>query len=81
MRVSRYGRRFHDPWGNKHGNRFGSMIRFQYQVGKSSLSNAIADGEANVHGEVYHLDKALYFEHAGNKFVRTGMRSPERIRR
>ena len=35
--VARYYRRFHDPWGNKRGNRCGRIGNFQYLLGKMMM--------------------------------------------
>jgi hypothetical protein len=81
MRLTRYGRKFHDPWGNNWGHRQGDIVRFQYKVGKSSMSNEIANGEANVHKRVGFIDRTSVYESSGSRFVRSGRRSTERLRR
>lgn len=80
MKVSRWSRRFHDPWGNKNGNRYGSPIRFQYQVSKTGLTGYDAlDG--GVDDSRYYVDRSINIESVGNKFVKAGRRSAERLRR
>ena len=81
MRVSKYSRKFHDPWGNKHGNRRAHIIGFQFQVGKSSLSDEVAQGEVNVHRCVFFLDKTAVFESTSSQFVRGGKNGNERLKR
>jgi hypothetical protein len=79
MRISRFSRRFHDPWGNKYGNRCGSPIRFQFQVSKQG-SRYDEDG-GSLDDNRYYVDKTVSIESVGNRFVKATKRSMERLRR
>jgi hypothetical protein len=79
MKISKQCRKFHDPWGNKYGNRKGQTIRFQYMVGLGSIYEG-NDG-SDVHSESMAIDKVRGYEHNGNRFVRGSKRSSERLRR
>jgi hypothetical protein len=68
---------FHDPWGNKNGNRYGSPIRYQYMVSCSS----IIDKGVDVREYIGHIDKPSRSESTGIRHVRHGKRSIERLRR
>lgn len=82
MRVSNRSRKFHDPWGNKSGNKVGSVIRFQYLVGASSLRKMPDEGpRVNVNEERYNIDWAHAVEHTAHKFILGSRRSIERLRR
>lgn len=81
MRLTAHGRKFHDPWGNKWGNREGSVIRFQWLVGKTSLSREIMNGEANVHRCAGFIDRTSVYESSGSRFIRGAKRSVERLRK
>jgi hypothetical protein len=76
MKISRYSRRFHDPWGSKQGNRCGTIIKFQFQAGKIMLEKE----EGSVH-DGYHIDTVSVLESTHKKFVRTGKNSSEKLRR
>lgn len=45
--INRRERRFHDPWGNKNGNRYGSIIRWQYQVAQSEIESYFGETSIN----------------------------------
>ena len=77
MRVSRFSRRFHDPWGNKNGNQIGSIIRRQYRVGQADLSGDI-EGISSVRGRI---DAVHMYESTGGRFIRGAKNSVERLRR
>jgi len=83
MKISRWSRRFHDPWGNKHWNRAGSPIRGQYNVSLSGLSgsNAPIVGAVGVDGQRCNIDGTSVIESTGNRFVKATKRSVERLRR
>jgi hypothetical protein len=79
MKLSKQSRRFHDPWGSKFGNIRGSVLKFQYQVGKGSLGDMGSGGD--IHGHIYLLDKPATYEHNTNRYVRNAKRSVERLKR
>lgn len=78
MRISRFSRRFHDPWGNDFGNRYGSPIRFQYMASYAALIDSDMGG---VDDRRKMIDRSASFESTGNKFVKAAKRSIERLRR
>jgi len=49
MKLNRRSRRFHDPWGSRRGNRFGSVMHHQYLVGQSSELASVRHGVDYVH--------------------------------
>ena len=81
MRISRFSRKFHDPWGSKNGNRYGSPVRFQYLVGASGLNGRSQECDAGVDECRAAIDRPAYFESTNNKFARATKRSVERLRR
>lgn len=77
-------RKFHDPWGNKRGNRCAAVIRHQYLVGKSSLSRSWREPDKNVHNvneEKYFFDSGAVINHTGDKYVLCSKYGVERLRR
>lgn len=81
MKLTVHGRKFHDAWGNDHGNRYGQIVGYQFLVGKSSLSDEVCHGQVNVHKRVGFIDRTSVYESSGSRFVRSGKRSAERLRR
>jgi hypothetical protein len=79
MRLSRFIRRFSDVWGNKYGNAEGSVIRWQYNVGKTELRSF---SEGGVSKAAALTDRTKSIESAGrSRFIFTTQHNPERLRR
>ena len=83
--ISRFSRRFHDPWGNKNGNRYGSPTRLQYVTAVAGLTYSKTAGRDVCDGSIdmfrHNIDRTLNIESVGNKFVKATKRSVERLRR
>jgi len=77
MGINPCERKVHDPWGHKNGNRFGSIIRWQYQVAQSELEYF---SKTSVNHGLYKFDKPRLLEHNFGRFVRTNRRV-EKLRR
>ena len=83
MKVSRRSRKFHDPWGNKHGNSMGHICHMSFLVGKSESNDV--DEHDNDHGHplstrIYHFDNVSCREHLYNSYIRA-KHAPEKLRR
>lgn len=78
MSINRAERRFHDPWGNKNGNKFGRIINLQYLVAQVEIDSYFSG--ASVNRALWNLDKPRMLEHNFGRFVRTNRRV-EKLRR
>lgn len=76
MKISGRRKRAHDPWGNKHGNRYGSPIRFQFLVAKKDDSGR----PVGVDTMIYYLDRVSAVEQSCHKYVRAS-KNIEKLRR
>jgi hypothetical protein len=83
MNISKFSRRFHDPWGNKRGTRSGTIIRFQYMVTKSELQDHEYYGDTGepINSHIYFFDQVGSYERNKSIYVRTGKNGSEKIRR
>lgn len=77
MRVSRFARRFHDPWGNRQGNVRGTICKFQYLVGATQFSHDDEGVPVCARGVRVDRDKYSYSGSAA-RFVR-GSKSLESL--
>lgn len=81
MKIAKFHKKLHDPWGNKYHNVCGSIIRLQYMVGKGSLTHRYEHDAGNPGKELYYVDRCHNLEATGTKFVRIGKHSTEKMRR
>jgi hypothetical protein len=83
--VNRYCRKFHDPWGNKQGNRRSQVCRWQYMVGKAQLHKTTwSDNDevfVNVNDKRSRLDLIAAREHTASRYLLSTKRGVERMRR
>lgn len=76
-RVNPYERAFHDPWGNRRGNK-GGIINYQYQVCQAEIMSYYETGSLNK--DLWYWDKSRMLEHNHGRFTRTNSRV-EKLRR
>jgi len=78
MKISAWSRRFHDPWGNKNGNRFGHITGYQFQIAQSEVSD---DRRQMVDSHSGRFDRMKRYESNGSRFVKTTGQGVESLRR
>ena len=76
MKISARSRKFHDPWGNRAGNRQGQICRWQYMVGIAGLGDEIP----SVNERKPFVDGLRNYEYNMDRFV-LGKNSTEALRR
>ena len=64
MKLNMRCRSFHDPWGNKYGNRHGSVIRMQYAVSHSEL-----DSGGHVNNMMWYFNTTKRMDYQYDRFV------------
>lgn len=72
MKISRYIRRFHDPWGNKSGGR---LCDEQWRVGQASRVSGRPDARR------WAVDYVSYAERTSTDYIRTGKHGIEKLKR
>ena len=77
MRVSRFSRKLHDPWGNKFADDVGAIIKRQVLVGKTQVRT----GSGCINSGIYELDAVHAIEGTWRKYVHGGKNSTEKLRR
>jgi hypothetical protein len=76
MKISRYHKKIHDPWGSKFANLLGSPVCRQFDVGRSEYLPTPRVDDAHV-----HIDIMSILERTNRRFVRTGKHGIEKLRR